>query len=60
MMILDSLKAKLEGRVAFITGAARGIGQACAIAFAQSGAHVAICDLLPADKTVEMILSRRL
>lgn len=29
----------LKGKVAFVTGASRGIGQACAIALAQAGAH---------------------
>lgn len=29
----------LKGKVAFITGASRGIGQACAIALAQAGVH---------------------
>lgn len=32
----------LHGKVAFITGASRGIGQACAIALAQAGAHCII------------------
>ncbi|MGD8189315.1 SDR family NAD(P)-dependent oxidoreductase [Brevibacillus ginsengisoli] len=32
----------LEGKVAWITGASRGIGQACAIAFASEGASVII------------------
>jgi 3-oxoacyl-[acyl-carrier protein] reductase len=35
-------KGKLEGRVALITGAGRGIGQAMALAFARAGADVAI------------------
>lgn len=32
----------LQGKVAFVTGASRGIGQACAIALAQAGAHCVI------------------
>lgn len=34
-----------EGKVAVVTGAARGIGQAIAKKLAQEGANVAICDL---------------
>ena len=36
----------LEGRVALITGARRGIGAACALTFAEAGADVAICDFI--------------
>ena len=37
---------RFAGQVAAITGAARGIGQACALRFAQEGAHVACLDVL--------------
>jgi len=35
----------LKDRVAFITGAARGIGREIALAFAREGAHIALCDV---------------
>ena len=36
---------KLEGKVAIVTGAARGIGRASAIQFAQEGAKVTVADV---------------
>ena len=35
----------LDGRVAIITGAAMGIGRACAIRMAQQGAHAVLADI---------------
>lgn len=38
----ETMAAKLEGKVALITGASAGIGRACALALAQEGAHLVI------------------
>ena len=40
----EGLKDANKGKVAVITGAARGIGQATSIALAKSGANVALLD----------------
>jgi 3-oxoacyl-[acyl-carrier protein] reductase len=44
-----------SGRVAIITGAGRGIGQATAIKFAREGAKVMVCDIKQdwIDETVQ-------
>jgi NAD(P)-dependent dehydrogenase (short-subunit alcohol dehydrogenase family) len=41
-MDMQSLKFDLTGKVAFVTGAARGIGKACALALAQAGADIVL------------------
>lgn len=48
---------KLEGKVALITGAGRGIGQAMALLFAREGADIAVddIDLASAEKTAEEV-----
>jgi NAD(P)-dependent dehydrogenase (short-subunit alcohol dehydrogenase family) len=42
---MSSVKGRLEGKVAVITGAASGIGEAAARRFAAEGAHVAVADV---------------
>lgn len=44
--------ARLSGKVAIVTGAARGIGQAYAIALAREGASVVSCDVNDSSATV--------
>ena len=39
----------LEGRVALVTGAARGLGRATALGLARCGADLALCDREGAD-----------
>jgi NAD(P)-dependent dehydrogenase (short-subunit alcohol dehydrogenase family) len=48
----------LEGRVAWVTGSAQGIGAALAQALAEAGAGVVVSDLNSPDATVEAIQSR--
>jgi len=58
-MILD--KFKLNGKVAVVTGAGRGLGQGAAIGFAEAGADVAVVDIIPTDETAQKVraLGRR-
>lgn len=48
----------LDGRVAIVTGAARGVGRGIALALAGEGARVAIADVLDAESVVAEIAER--
>ncbi len=46
---------RLDGKVAVVTGAARGLGQGMALALAEAGANIVAVDILPADDTVKQV-----
>lgn len=52
-MILE--KFKLENKVAIVTGAGRGLGQAMAIGLAEAGSDVALVDVIPVQETKEAV-----
>jgi NAD(P)-dependent dehydrogenase (short-subunit alcohol dehydrogenase family) len=54
MLTKTSTKAH-TGRVALVTGAAQGIGQAIAVSLAERGTQVIATDLTPPDGIVEKI-----
>jgi meso-butanediol dehydrogenase/(S,S)-butanediol dehydrogenase/diacetyl reductase len=37
--------SEFEGKIAFVTGAASGIGKACAVSLAKQGASLVVCDI---------------
>jgi 3-oxoacyl-[acyl-carrier protein] reductase len=54
-MSMNGIVSKLNGQVAIITGAARGIGAACAYTLAGNGANIVIVDLLSAEEIINKI-----
>jgi 2-deoxy-D-gluconate 3-dehydrogenase len=57
MGILDQFK--LDGKVAIVTGAARGLGQGLALAMAEAGADVAAVDVIEQNETRSKIEALR-
>ncbi len=59
MGILDSFR--LDGKVALVTGAGRGLGQAMALGLTEAGAEVAGLDIISLEETQELVegLGRR-
>jgi 2-deoxy-D-gluconate 3-dehydrogenase len=51
--ILDAFR--LDGQVALVTGAGRGLGRAMALGLAEAGADIAGLDILPLDETEELV-----
>jgi NAD(P)-dependent dehydrogenase (short-subunit alcohol dehydrogenase family) len=44
-MPVSAREPRLAGKIALVTGAARGVGRACAIHFAREGAHLVLLDV---------------
>ena len=55
---MEQFEMEFQGKVAVITGASKGIGQACAVLFARAGANVAFTygkDTAGAEETVQLV-----
>jgi 2-deoxy-D-gluconate 3-dehydrogenase len=53
MGVLDNFR--LDGRVALVTGSARGLGQGIALGLAEAGADIAVLDVVALEETCERV-----
>lgn len=44
-MLGERQPGRLDGKIALVTGAARGLGRSCAVEFARAGAHLVLLDV---------------
>lgn len=58
MVSVVSINSRFSDRVVLITGAARGMGRAHALAFAREGARLVVCDVCKAYRTVPYALAQ--
>ncbi|HEY91441.1 MAG TPA: SDR family oxidoreductase [Dehalococcoidia bacterium] len=55
---MNSPSLSLDGQVALVTGARRGIGEACALTFAGAGADIAICDWVTSTGELDAVAAK--
>lgn len=53
------MEVNLKNKVAIVTGASRGMGEAIAVELARNGANIVVSDILPGEKTVKEVKALR-